>query len=101
MTSRKKRPAQQANNVVTADKINYVKPVTDFPFVYANNVTMNLGNLDASLLFGEMVGEEDGKLVVIPKVKVVMALPFVKALTDLLDSEEIKQHFAKVAAEND
>lgn len=67
------------------ENINYAKPVTDFPFVYANNAALTFSKLDASLLFGELVGEdEEGKIIVIPKAKVIMALPFVRELRDLL-----------------
>lgn len=92
-----KKPATDA---MSAENINYVKPVSDFPFVYSNNVSLNLGNLDASIIFGEMVGnDEHGKTIVIPKVKVVMAVPFLKSLSELLASDAVKEHFRKVAEE--
>lgn len=73
-------PADQA----AVDNVLYVKPNTEFPFVYANNVVMRVSELDGSLIFGEVVGEEEGKVAVVPKVKVVMAKPFLKELRNLL-----------------
>lgn len=88
---------KETAGAISAENINYVKPVTDFPFVYANNVTLSLRELDASLIFGEVVGEEEGKTMVIPKVKVIMALPFLKKLGDLLTDEAVKAHFLKIS----
>ena len=67
-----------------ADNIQYVAPVTEFPFVYANNAAMSVNELDGSITFGEIVGKEGEKLIVVPKVKVVMAAAFIPRLRDLL-----------------
>lgn len=86
--------AKKPNEKEVVDSVAYVKPPEDFLFVYANNANINLGQLDASLIFGEIVGnDEDGKNLVIPKVKVVMALPFVRALQALLTSDAVNDHF--------
>lgn len=68
------------------EQTNYVTANAGFPFVYANNAFMTLSDLDGSIIFGEVVGndEESGKTLVVPKVKVVMATPFLRKLRDLL-----------------
>ncbi len=69
------------------DNINYVTPASEFPFVYANNAVMSISELDGSIIFGEVVGKEEGKTLVVPKVKVVMSLPFIEKLQDLLQKQ--------------
>ncbi len=79
------RKKETEKNISAADNVNYVTPTTDFPFVYANNAVMSISELDGSIVFGEVVAKsDDGKTLVIPKVKVVMAIPFVHKLRDLL-----------------
>ena len=56
------------------------------PFVYANNAVVSVNDLDGSIIFGEVVAKEGDKQHVIPKVKVIMAAPFVRRLRDLLVS---------------
>ena len=80
-------PSKKATekNMSAAENVNYVTPTNDFPFVYANNAVMSISELDGSIIFGEVVAKgEDGKTLVIPKVKVVMAIPFVHKLRELL-----------------
>lgn len=80
----RKKPTE--TNVSAADNVNYVAPTTDFPFVYANNAVMSINDLDGSIMFGEVVGKEGDKQLVIPKVKVIMATPFIRRLKDLMVS---------------
>lgn len=58
---------------------------TQVASIYINNANLTLSNWDASLLLGEIQGEQDGNLVVLPKVKITMSLQFVKALQDLFN----------------
>lgn len=80
--------ANEVNEPVISDTLNniqHVKPVTDFPFVYANNAVATFTEVDCSILLGEMVGkDEQGRTLIIPKTKVIMALPFVKEFRDML-----------------
>ena len=86
MASRAKK-TDEGTQIVSADtQIDYVSPLPELTFVYANNALMTLSELDGSIIFGEVVGknEESGKTLVVPKVKVVMATPFIRRLQDLL-----------------
>jgi hypothetical protein len=57
------------------------------PNVYTNNAQIGFSNWDAWIQFGEILGEREGRLLVAPKVRVVMSLQHVKAfLTALNDS---------------
>lgn len=67
------------------DKTNTEYIAKEVVGVYTNNASINLNNWDASLVFGEIQGEKDGKLIISPRVKVTMSLQFAKALRDLLD----------------
>lgn len=78
---------QKTHLMNALDNVSYVTPVTDFPFVYANNAIMSTSELDGAIIFGEVVGKEEGKTLVIPKVKVVMSLPFIQKLENLLKAQ--------------
>jgi hypothetical protein len=80
------RKKPEETKLSAADNINYVMPTTEFPFVYANNAVMSMNDLDGSIIFGEVVAKDGDKQTVVPKVKVVMAAPFVRRLRDLLVS---------------
>ena len=45
---------------------------------------MSMSELDGSIIFGEVVGKDGDKTLVIPKVKVIMATPFIHKFRDLL-----------------
>ncbi|HUE80872.1 MAG TPA: DUF3467 domain-containing protein [Pyrinomonadaceae bacterium] len=53
------------------------------PSVYANNSGVSFTNWDASIEFGEILGEVEGKLRILPKVRVTMSLQHAKAFLDL------------------
>ena len=83
----KKLPAKAENEVQVkawqGDDVAMVEPKA-FPMVYTNNARISFNNWDASILFGEIVGDAEDKLLVVPKVKVAMSLPFALELRDLL-----------------
>ncbi len=61
------------------------KQSSDYMNVYANNVHMAMSLFDASLIFGEIVGEEvDGKNVVNQKVRIILSKEMTKVLAELL-----------------
>lgn len=80
------RKKAEDTKLSNADNINYVMPTTEFPFVYANNAVMSINDLDGSIIFGEVVSRDGDMQTVIPKVKVVMAMPFIRRLKDLMVS---------------
>lgn len=69
-----------------ADNINYVVPANDFLNVYANSAVLSVNDLDGSIIFGEVVAKDGDKQHVVPRVKVIMAAPFLRRLRDLLIS---------------
>ena len=81
-----RKKAGDTTNLSSAENINYVMPTTEFPFVYANNAVMSINDLDGSIIFGEVVSRDGDMQTVIPKVKVVMAAPFIRRLKDLMVS---------------
>lgn len=83
-----RKKVEETGNVNAGDNVTYVEPATGFPFVYANKAVMNVNEMDGSIIFGEVVGMQDGKQMVIPKVKVIMATPFIYKLQDLLARTE-------------
>lgn len=62
------------------------------PNIYSNNVQIGFSNWDAWIQFGEILGEREGKLLIAPKLRVVMSLEhtkaFLKALQDSLGQFE-------------
>lgn len=79
------KPNEDGPKLSAADNINYVVPANEFPFVYANNAVLSVNDLDGSILFGEVVAKEGTQQHVVPKVKVIMATPFIRRLRDLLN----------------
>lgn len=71
-------------NVKEWGEDNMIQANNSIQNVYVNNVNLGFSNWDMFLLLGEMLGEKDGKLVVINKVRVTMSLQFAKALSELL-----------------
>ena len=57
-----------------------------FRRIYANNFGIGISNWDASFVFGEIVGEKEGEPVIEEKVKVIVPLPLLKAMTQLLSA---------------
>lgn len=54
------------------------------PSLYANNVSIGFTNWDAWMNFGEILGESENKLLVGPKLRVVMSLQHMKAFAAAL-----------------
>lgn len=75
------------------------------PSLYANNVSIGFTNWDAWMQFAEIVGEKDGKLLVAPKLRVVMSLEhakaFVHALRDSLANFEAQFGEIKMFAQKE
>lgn len=90
---RAKKPKEEAKDELQvstgANPVEYVSPTNDFPFVYANNAVMAISELDGSITFGEVVGKNPAtqKAIVIPKVRVIMATPFLVKLLDLMTTQ--------------
>lgn len=57
----------------------------DFIKIYANNAQVGFSLWDMSIIFGEIVGEQEGKAVVEQKVKVNMSKEMAKVLTIILN----------------
>jgi hypothetical protein len=57
------------------------KEAPDYRSVYANNVQISTNFFDSSLIFSEMLGVEDGALLVEHKMRVVLTLAQTKLLT--------------------
>jgi hypothetical protein len=69
---------------VTAENI-IAKPGPEYRSVYANNVALGISAFDISLVFGEIMGSEDGKTVnVEQRVRVTMSPQHAKALVMVL-----------------
>jgi len=68
-----------------SDDVAFVE-APNFPMVYTNNARIGFNNWDASIVFGEIVGDRDDKLLVAPRAKVTMSLAFAIELRDLLVS---------------
>lgn len=89
-------PRKKKTETEAAENLSYVKQ-PEFPFLYANNAVINMGELDASIIFGEIVGrDEQGQAIVVPKAKVIMALPFILKLQELLSGPMVRAHFEKL-----
>ena len=56
----------------------------DFISLYANNVSVSISLWDVGMIFGEILGEEDGKAVIEETVKIVMSREMAKIMNLLL-----------------
>lgn len=68
------------------------------PSIYINSANVMFSNWDASINFGEILGEVEGKLVVVPKLRVTMSLQHAKAFLKVLKDnlEAFEQHFGEI-----
>lgn len=57
-----------------------------FRQVYANNMTLSLNSWDVAVVFGEIVGEQEGKTVIEETVRVSMTREIAKVLAQLLNN---------------
>jgi hypothetical protein len=55
-----------------------------FQSVYTNNLAISFSTFDANIIFGEIIGEQEGKAVIEEVIKVNMSRELAKALTILL-----------------
>ena len=60
------------------------------PNIYTNNIQIGFSNWDAWLQFGEILGEHEGRLLIAPKLRVVMSLQHVKAFLGALQDSLMK-----------
>lgn len=81
--STKPKGAKDGVKKWTGEDTDYISG--DLVHIYTNNARINFNNWDATILFGEILGNTTDKLVVLPKARVTMSLQFVKELRDLLD----------------
>lgn len=62
-------------------------PAPDFLSTYANNVTMSISQWDVNVIFGEIAGRsEDGKAIVLQKVRINMSKELAKVFKILLET---------------
>ncbi|HKO43144.1 MAG TPA: DUF3467 domain-containing protein [Pyrinomonadaceae bacterium] len=68
------------------------------PSVYANNVSIGFSNWDAWIQFGELAGEREGKLLVQPRLRVVMSLEHTKAFISALQDSvsQFEEQFGEI-----
>lgn len=55
-----------------------------FQNIYANNMALSFSSWDVSIIFGEIIGEKDGKPIIEEVVKVTMTREMTKVLATLL-----------------
>ena len=60
------------------------------PNIYTNNVQIGFSNWDTWFQFGEILNEHEGRLLVAPKVRVVMSLQHAKAFHAALEESLLK-----------
>lgn len=78
-----------AENQTTAETKVWDKSQLEFlqeriPSVYTNSANVVFSNWDASIDFGEILGEFEGKLRIAPKIRITMSLQHAKAFLQVL-----------------
>jgi hypothetical protein len=69
------------------------------PSIYSNSANVKFSNWDVSLDFGEIVGgSSDNKLVIAPRVRIMMSLQHAKAFSEVLKTnlEVFEQRFGEI-----
>lgn len=61
-----------------------VRNPNKFQSIYANNITISFSSFDMSIIFGEIVGEQDGKPVVEETIKMTLTREMGKVFARLL-----------------
>lgn len=68
----------------SGDDVDFISGA-EVAHLYTNNAQIKFNNWDATILFGEIMGETEEKLRVLPKARITMSLQFVKELAVLLN----------------
>jgi len=86
---------RQSGNQITERSDNYMK-------IYSNSVQMAVSVWDMNLVFGEIIGDENGTPIVEHKVKVNMSKEFAKAVLNLLKTNiaEYEANFGEIKLMN-
>jgi hypothetical protein len=84
------RIAGMRAEVVSASDVLINKTATDYRTYYTNNTAFALTAFDINLIFGQMIGIEDGKAVIEQGLKVIMSPLHAKIFLSVL-GENLKQ----------